>query len=68
MLMKITDREVAEIAGLSKQALSHRKQTDKKLYEIIRLGAISKKYGITEGELVKYIELKGLICNQNKGE
>jgi len=66
--MKITDKEVANIAGLSKQAISHKKKTYKNLYEIIRLGAICKKFSISEEELIKYIELKGLICNQQNKE
>lgn len=60
----LKDNEVAQIAGLSKQTLSHRKKTDKTLYEIIRLGAICKKHNLSEEEIMKYIELKGLICNK----
>ena len=58
------DNEVARIANLSTSALSHRKKTDKTLYEIIRLGALCKKYNIVEKELIKYIDLKGLICKK----
>ena len=65
-MKKIADIEVAKVSGLSTAALSHRKKTDKNLYEIIRLGAICKKFSISEEEILKYIELKGLICNQNK--
>jgi len=65
-MKKITDIEVSKVSGLSTAALSHRKKTDKNLYEIIRLGAICKKFSVSEEELIKYIELKGLICNQNK--
>jgi hypothetical protein len=64
--MQVKDKEISIISGLSTSALSHRKQTDKNLYEIIRLGAICKKFNISEEELIKYIELKGLICNQTK--
>ena len=32
----------------------------------IVLGAICKKFSISEEEILKYIELKGLICNQQK--
>lgn len=60
------DNEVSKISGLSTSALSHRKKTDRTLYKIIRLGAICKKHNLSEEEIMKYIELKGLICNQNK--
>ena len=63
--MQIKDSEVARISGLSTSALSHRKKTDKQLYEIIRLGSICKKYQLNEEELQKYIELKSLICSKN---
>ena len=63
--MQIKDSEVARISGLSTSALSHRKKTDKQLYEIIRLGAICKKFNLSEEELLKYIELKSLICSKN---
>lgn len=64
----IKDSEIAKIAGLAKQTLSHRKKTDKLLYEIIRLGAICKNFNISEEEITKYMELKGLICKSNTGE
>jgi len=63
--MQIKDSEVAKVAGLSTSALSHRKKTDKQLYEVIRLGSICKKFGVSENELIKYIELKSLICSKN---
>lgn len=66
--MKTTDKEVAEITGLSKQAISYKKKSDFQQYEIIRLGAICKKHNISEKEIEKYIQLKGLICKSNTGE
>jgi len=66
--MQIKDSEVAKISGLSHSSLSHRKKTDRNLYEIIRLGSICKKFNISEEEILKYIELKGLICNQQNKE
>ena len=67
-MKKLTDKEVATIAGLSKQAISSRKKTNKELYEIIRLGAICKQHNISEEEITKYLELKGLICSKNQGD
>ena len=64
-MQQIKDSEVAKVAGLSTSALSHRKKTDTNLYEVIRLGSICKKYNLSEDELIKYIELKSLICNKN---
>ena len=63
-MKKLTDKEIAEIASLSKQAISYKKKNDYKQYEIIRLGAICKKFNINEEEIFKYVELKGLICKK----
>ena len=62
----ITDKEVAEVYGITKQGLWRKKKNAPEQYKVIRLGVIAKKHNITEEELLAYIQLKGTICN--KGE
>jgi len=51
----IKEKEIAEIFGQTYKNISVKKKDLPKQYEIIRLGAICKKYNIKEEDLKKLI-------------
>ena len=53
----IKNIEIAEMINKSKGAISHIKNTNKELFEILQIGATIKKEGLNKEDVSKLIEV-----------
>lgn len=51
-------KEIAEMLDQSEQNIKQLKQKHPQKLELYKLGALCKKYGITEDDLVKILDIK----------
>ncbi|WP_263833711.1 helix-turn-helix domain-containing protein [Sulfurospirillum oryzae] len=56
--MTITYQEIAEMIDQSKQNIAQLKAKQPKKLELYKLGALCKKYDITEDDLVRILDIK----------
>lgn len=56
--MTIIYREIADFLKQSEQTIKQLKKLHPEKLELYKLGALCKKYGITEDDLVKILDIK----------